>query len=73
MICRFRKIFTLGLFQTTWTGKGMGWSFGLPGCRVVFSARGGIHITIGIPCTGFYFTKKLFRTRSPDVDAYVRP
>ena len=58
---RFRKVFTKGPFRTTWTGRGMGWSFGVPGCRVGFSTRGGIYLTFGIPGTGLYYTKGLFR------------
>ncbi len=58
---RFRKTFTQGPFRTTWTGKKVGWSFGVPGFRMNFSANGGIHLTVGIPGTGLFYTKKLFR------------
>ena len=55
---RFRKIFTCGPFRATWTGKRLGWSFGVPGCRLGFGADGGIYLTFGIPGTGMSYTKK---------------
>lgn len=60
---RFRKIFTQGPFRTTWTGKKMGWSFGVPGCRLGFGADGGLYLTLGIPGSGFSYTKRIGRKR----------
>ena len=37
---RFRKIFTTGPIRTTWTGRGVGWSIGIPGFRLGISADG---------------------------------
>jgi len=35
----------------------MGWSIGIPGLRLGISAGGGLYITIGLPGSGFCFTK----------------
>jgi hypothetical protein len=56
---RFRKTFTSGPVRSTFTGKGMGWSIGVPGLRLGISAVGGLYITIGLPGSGFCFTKFL--------------
>ncbi|MCE9540467.1 MAG: DUF4236 domain-containing protein [Bacteroidetes bacterium] len=53
----FRKIFRFGPFRTTLSKGGVGMSWGMPGFRVGVSANGRKYITIGIPGTGFYFTK----------------
>jgi hypothetical protein len=56
---RFRKVFTKGPLRTTLTGRGVGWSFGIPGLRIGCSSRGGINLSTGIPGTGLYYTKRL--------------
>lgn len=56
---RFRKIFASEPLRTTITGKGLGWSIGVPGLRLGIAASGGIYITIGLPGSGFCFTKFL--------------
>jgi hypothetical protein len=56
---RFRKIFTSGPLRSTFTGKGMGWSIGVPGLRLGIAASGGLYITLGLPGSGFCFTKFL--------------
>lgn len=64
MSFRFRKVFTQGPFRTTWTGKKMGWSCGVPGCRFGFGADGGMYLTFSIPGTGMSYTKKIGGKRS---------
>ncbi len=51
----FRKILSSGPIRTTWTGKGVGWSIGLPGCRYGTSANGRHYLAIGFPGTGIYY------------------
>lgn len=51
----FRKILSSGPVRTTVTGKGIGWSFGLPGCRYGISADGRHYLAFGILGTGFYY------------------
>jgi hypothetical protein len=53
----FKKIFNNGPFRTTISKKGIGMSWGFPGCRVGTSSHGRKYITIGVPGTGLYFTK----------------
>lgn len=55
----FRKIFRLGPIRTTLSKGGIGMSWGIPGCRAGVTANGRKYITLGIPGTGFYFTKYL--------------
>lgn len=56
---RFRKIFTTGPIRTTWTGRGVGWSIGIPGFRLGISADGKRYLSIGIPGTGLFYTTQL--------------
>jgi hypothetical protein len=56
---RFRKIFRSGPWRWTWTKKGVGWSWGIPGFRYGVSPTGQRYISVGIPGTGFYFIKYL--------------
>ncbi|GFO67474.1 hypothetical protein GMLC_10530 [Geomonas limicola] len=51
----FRKIFSTGPMRTTWTGSGMGWSIGIPGCRYGISSNGKHYLAFGIPGTGIYY------------------
>lgn len=60
---RFRKVFSSGPLRTTWTGRGMGWSIGVPGFRFGISADGKHYLSVGIPGTGLYYTKVLNRRR----------
>lgn len=57
----FRKIFRFGPFRTTLSKGGLGMSWGISGFRVGVSANGRKYITLGIPGTGFYFTKYFTR------------
>lgn len=59
MSWRFRKIFSLGLFRTTLSSKGLGYSIGIPGFRYTISSVGKKYLTIGIPGTGLSITKSL--------------
>ena len=60
----FRKIFRFGPMRTTLSKGGVGMSWGISGFRVGVSANGRKYITIGIPGTGFYFTKYLTKQNS---------
>jgi len=58
---RFRKVFTSGPIRSTFSGKGIGWSIGLPGLRFGIAAGGRLYITVGLPGSGLCFTKFLTR------------
>ena len=60
----FRKIFRFGPMRTTLSKGGVGMSWGFSGFRVGVSANGRKYITMGIPGTGFYFTKYLTKQNS---------
>ena len=63
---RFRKIINLCCgFRTTISRSGAGISWGFPGFRIGKSARGGMRISVGIPGTGFYFTKNIDNLLKP--------
>lgn len=64
MSWRFKKIFRWGPFRTTWTKKGWGFSWGIPGLRYGISPDGRRYVSIGIPGTGFYWIKYLDRSPS---------
>lgn len=57
MSWRFRKVFRSGPFRTSWTKKGLGFSFGIPGLRFGVSPDGRRYISMGIPRTGLYWIK----------------
>jgi hypothetical protein len=59
MSWRFRKIFSWGPFRTTWTKRGWGFSWGIPGFRYGVTPDGRRYISIGIPRTGLYWIKYL--------------
>lgn len=69
---RFRKIFQSGPFRWTWTKKGVGWSWGIPGLRYGVSPSGQRYISIGIPGTGLYFIKYLDK-REPKLPPLLPP
>lgn len=54
---RLRKTFNVGPFRTNLTGRGAGFSFGLPGLRFGVSANGRYYFSVGIPGTGLYYTR----------------
>ncbi len=60
---RFRKIFTQGPIRSTWTGKGMGWSVGVPGFHYGISANGRHYFSVGFPGTGLYYVHYLSHKR----------
>lgn len=68
MSWRFRKIFQSGPFRWTWTKKGVGWSWGIPGFRYGVSPTGQHYISIGIPGTGLYFIKYLGKRKAVSQD-----
>jgi hypothetical protein len=56
---RFRKIFRLGPFRTTWSKKGLGFSWGLSGFRFGVSPDGRRYLSFGLVGTGLYYIKYL--------------
>ena len=53
---------------------GVGWSWGIPGLRIGKGADGSTWISVGIPGTGLYFTKRLTRNsgqsrQAPRIDS----
>jgi hypothetical protein len=59
----WRKTFGLGgPFHATLSNRGWGWSIGLPFLRYGVGPSGTPYVSIGIPGTGFYFTKFLRRS-----------
>lgn len=61
---RFRKVFQAGPLCWTWTKKGIGISWGIPGFRYGISSSGHRYISFGIPGTGFYFIKYLDKRKA---------
>lgn len=57
MSWRFRKIYRTGPFRWTWSKRGIGWNWKLPGFRFGISPTGQKYISFGIPGTGFYYIK----------------
>ena len=55
----FRKSFTKGPIRTTVSNNGASTSIGIPGFRFSVNTTGEKRLTIGIPGSGFYWTKKL--------------
>ncbi len=63
---KWRKIVNLGGgFRADMSRSGIGWSWGIPGLRIGKSPYGVTWISIGIPGTGLYFTKRLGRAKYP--------
>lgn len=62
---RFRKSHRLGRFRLTWTKKGVGWSWGIPGIRFGVSADGRGYLSFSIPGTGIYYIKYLSGRKRP--------
>lgn len=48
--------------------SGVGWSWGIPGFRIGKSADGTTWISVGIPGTGLYFTKRLRESNNPAIE-----
>ena len=61
---RFRKVFQSGPFRWTWTGKGVGWSCGIPGLRYGVSSDGKRYVSVGLPGTGLSYIKYLDKEES---------
>lgn len=60
---RWRKVFNFGGgFRAIMSRRGIGWSWGIPGMRIGKGADGSTWVSVGIPGTGFYFTKRLTDT-----------
>lgn len=55
MSWRFRRIYRTGPFRWTWSKRGIGWNWRLPGFRIGISPTGQKYISFGIPGTGFYY------------------
>jgi hypothetical protein len=64
MSWRFHKTFRKGIWQTSVTKNGVGFSVELFGlCRVGLSARGQFFLSFGIPKTGFYWIQYFGKPR----------
>lgn len=62
MNLRWRRFINIGGgIRANLSRAGIGWSWGIPGFRVGRGADGSNWISIGIPGTGLYFTKRLKR------------
>jgi hypothetical protein len=58
---RWRKSINVGGgIRAILSRKGVGWSWGIPGFRIGKSADGSTWVSVGIPGTGLYFTKRLY-------------
>jgi len=53
---RFRKPVNAGPLRANLSGRGIGWSIGVPGLRIGITAQGGVYLTIGFPGSGFCYT-----------------
>jgi hypothetical protein len=54
---KYRKIFNFGLFRTSLSKSGLGFSWGIPGLRFGVTPNGRKYFSIGIPGTGLYIIK----------------
>jgi hypothetical protein len=54
---RLRNTKSFGGFRTTFSKKGVGYSYGIPGSRFGISPDGRRFFSFGFPGTGFYFIK----------------
>ena len=54
---RWRKTKTLGGFRTTFSKKGVGYSYGIPGLRFGVCPDARKYFSCGFPGTGFYYIK----------------
>lgn len=62
---RWRKVINLGGgLRANMSRGGVGWSWGIPGFRVGKGADGSTWLSIGIPGTGIYFTKRLRKVQN---------
>jgi len=56
---RIRRWISLGGgIRASLSRRGVGWSWGIPGFRIGRGADGAGWVSIGIPGTGIYFTKR---------------
>lgn len=62
---RFRKIFQSGPIRWTWTKRGIGYSWGVPGFRIGVTPSGDRYFSVGIPGTGLYFIKYFGKGKPP--------
>jgi hypothetical protein len=69
---QFRKIFSFGFLRLNLSGRGVGWSWGIPGLRYGISASGRRYVTFGFPGLGLYWMKYLDR-RTDDSDISELP
>jgi len=57
---RWREVINLGGgIRSILSRRGIGWSWGIPGLRIGKGADGSTWVSVGIPGTGLYFTKRL--------------
>ena len=57
---RWRKVINFGGgFRANMSRSGVGWSWGIPGLRIGKGSDGSTWVSVGIPGTGLYFTKRL--------------
>ncbi len=60
---RFRKSINLGLFRINLSKSGVGFSVGIPGCRVTRTATGETRRTLSIPGTGISHVSTLSKSK----------
>ncbi len=62
---KWRKILNVGGgLRANISRGGIGWSWGIPGFRVGRGADSSFWISIGIPGTGLYFTKRFYPNKA---------
>lgn len=61
----FRKSISKGPLRTTVSKNGASASVGIAGFRVTVSSSGDKTLTLGVPGTGLYWTKKLKKRQKP--------
>lgn len=54
MAWRFRKVFASGPLRLILSGRGVGWSSGVPGLRYGVSPNGRPYVSVGFPGLGLY-------------------
>ncbi len=71
MSWRFRRSYRTGPFRWTWSKRGIGWNWKLPGFRVGISPTGQKYISFGIPGTGFYYIKYFNKIRGISITRFM--
>ena len=71
---RFRKSVKFGPFRLNFSKSGVGYSYGVKGCRVTHKATGGVRTTASIPGTGIsYVTETGAKKAQNEKRSYSKP